>query len=64
MFAQRARQHRFAKRLHFWRFPAFVFVGCAVRNEIGFSDRIFGLAEKAIGHIPGGLGDANVLAEQ
>ena len=31
--------------------PAFVFVGCAM-NEIGFSDRIFGLAEKAIGHIP------------
>ncbi len=31
-------------------------------NEIGFSDRIFGLAEKAIGHIPGGLGHANVLA--
>ena len=41
--------------------PAFVFVGCAM-NEIGFSDRIFGLAEKAIGHIPGGLGHANVLA--
>lgn len=41
--------------------PAFVFVGCAM-NEIGFSDRIFGVAEKAIGHIPGGLGHANVLA--
>jgi len=41
--------------------PSFVFVGCAM-NEIGFSDRIFGLAEKAIGHIPGGLGHANVLA--
>ena len=41
--------------------PAFVFVGCAM-NEIGFSDRIFGVAEKAVGHIPGGLGHANVLA--
>lgn len=41
--------------------PAFVFVGCAM-NEIGFSDRIFGVAEKALGHIPGGLGHANVLA--
>ena len=41
--------------------PAFVFVGCAM-NEIGFSDRIFGVAEKGIGHIPGGLGHANVLA--
>ena len=41
--------------------PAFIFVGCAM-NEIGFSDRIFGVAEKSIGHIPGGLGHANVLA--
>lgn len=41
--------------------PAFVFVGCAM-NEIGLSDRIFGVAEKGIGHIPGGLGHANVLA--
>ena len=41
--------------------PAFIFVGSAM-NEIGFSDRIFGIAEKSIGHIPGGLGHANVLA--
>lgn len=41
--------------------PAFIFVGAAM-NEIGFSDRIFGIAEKSIGHIPGGLGHANVLA--
>lgn len=41
--------------------PAFIFVGCAM-NEIGFSDRIFDVAKKSIGHIPGGLGHANVLA--
>ena len=41
--------------------PAFIFVGSAM-NEIGFSDRIFGIAEKSIGHLPGGLGHANVLA--
>ena len=34
--------------------PAFVFVGCAM-NEIGFSDRIFGLAEKAIGPLSSDL---------
>lgn len=41
--------------------PAFMFVGCAM-NEIGFSDRIFDVAKKGIGHIPGGLGHANILA--
>ena len=30
--------------------PAFVFVGCAM-NEIGFSDRIFGFAEKGLGWV-------------
>lgn len=41
--------------------PTFVFVGCYM-NEVGVADRIFNLARKSMGHIPGGLGHANVLA--
>lgn len=41
--------------------PAFVFVG-SLMNELGVADRIFGMAEKFLGHIPGGLGHANVVA--
>jgi tripartite ATP-independent transporter DctM subunit len=31
-------------------------------NEYGVSDRLFSLAEKCVGHWPGGLGHANVIA--
>lgn len=41
--------------------PAFLFVGCFM-NEVGLTDRIFGMAEKWIGHLTGGLAHANVLA--
>jgi tripartite ATP-independent transporter DctM subunit len=41
--------------------PAFLFVGIFM-NEIGLTDRIFKAAEKWLGHIPGGLAHANVLA--
>lgn len=41
--------------------PAFVFVG-SLMNEVGVADRIFNFARKCLGHIPGGLGHANVLA--
>lgn len=41
--------------------PAFLFVGCFM-NEVGLTDRIFGMAEKWIGHFTGGLAHANVLA--
>jgi len=41
--------------------PAFVFVGVFL-TETGFTDRIFKFAEDLVGHVPGGLGHANVLA--
>lgn len=41
--------------------PAFLFVGTFM-NEIGLTDRIFGMAEAWLGRIPGGLAHANVLA--
>lgn len=41
--------------------PAFLFVG-AVMNEVGLTDRIFGFASKWIGHLPGGLAHANIIA--
>lgn len=41
--------------------PAFVFVG-SLMNEVGVADRIFNFARKCLGHTPGGLGHANVLA--
>ena len=41
--------------------PAFVFVG-SLMNEVGVADRIFDFARKMLGHIPGGLGHANILA--
>ena len=41
--------------------PAFLFVGCFM-NEIGLTDRLFGMFEKWIGHLPGGLAHANVLS--
>ena len=41
--------------------PAFLFVGCFM-NEVGLTDRLFGMFEKWIGHLPGGLAHANVLS--
>lgn len=41
--------------------PAFLFVGCFM-NEVGLTDRLFGMFEKWIGHLPGGLAHANVAA--
>ena len=41
--------------------PAFLFVGCYM-NEVGLTDRLFGMFEKWIGHLPGGLAHANVLS--
>jgi len=41
--------------------PAFVFVGIYL-TETGFTDKIFKFSEDLLGHIPGGLGHANVLA--
>ena len=31
-------------------------------NEVGLTDRLFGMFEKWIGHLPGGLAHANVLS--
>ena len=41
--------------------PAFLFVGCFM-NEVGLTDRMFGMFEKWIGHLPGGLAHANVMS--
>ncbi len=41
--------------------PSFLFVGCFM-NEIGLTDRIFDMAEKWLGHLPGGLAHANIAA--
>lgn len=41
--------------------PAFLFVGCYM-NEVGLTDKLFGMFEKWIGHLPGGLAHANVLS--
>ena len=41
--------------------PAFLFVGCFM-NEVGLTHRLFGMFEKWIGHLPGGLAHANVLS--
>lgn len=41
--------------------PFFIFAG-GVMNHCGITDKIFGFCEKLVGHIPGGLGHANVLA--
>lgn len=41
--------------------PAFLFVGIFM-NEIGLTNKIFGFAEKWLGHIPGGLAHSNILA--
>lgn len=41
--------------------PAFLFVGIFM-NEIGLTDRIFGMAEKWLGHLPGGLAHSNIMA--
>lgn len=41
--------------------PAFLFVGCFM-NEVGLTDQLFGMFEKWIGHLPGGLAHANVLS--
>jgi len=41
--------------------PAFLFVGILM-NEMGMTKRLFTFAEKWIGHFPGGLAHANVLA--
>lgn len=41
--------------------PAFLFVGCYM-NEVGLTDRLFGMFEKWIGHLPGGLAHANILS--
>lgn len=41
--------------------PLFILVG-ELMNYGGMTDRLFGFARALIGHIPGGLGHANVLA--
>ena len=41
--------------------PAFMFVGCFM-NEIGLTKLIFDFCGKMIGHIPGGLAHANIIA--
>ena len=41
--------------------PTFVFVGCFM-NETGMTDQIFDVCKKWVGHIPGGLAHANVVA--
>lgn len=41
--------------------PAFLFVGIFM-NEIGLTDRIFGMAKKWLGHLPGGLAHSNIMA--
>lgn len=41
--------------------PSFLFVGCFM-NEVGLTDRIFEMAEKWLGHLPGGLAHANIAA--
>lgn len=41
--------------------PSFLFVGCFM-NEVGLTDRLFGMCEKWLGHLPGGLAHANILA--
>ena len=41
--------------------PTFVFVGCFM-NETGLTDEIFDVCKKGLGHIPGGLAHANVVA--
>lgn len=41
--------------------PAFLFVG-SVMNEVGLSTRIFAMFDRWIGHWPGGLAHANVMA--
>ena len=41
--------------------PAFLFVGCFM-NQVGLTDRLFGMFEKWIGHLPGGLAHANILS--
>jgi tripartite ATP-independent transporter DctM subunit len=59
MFAQRT-ANAFAD-FNLLALPAFLFVGIFM-NEIGLTDRIFGMAEKWIGHLTGGLAHANVMA--
>lgn len=41
--------------------PSFLFVGCFM-NEVGLTDRLFEMCEKWLGHLPGGLAHANILA--
>ena len=41
--------------------PAFMFVGCFM-NSIGLTELIFDFCGKMLGHIPGGLGHANIVA--
>ncbi|AOT72031.1 TRAP transporter large permease [Geosporobacter ferrireducens] len=41
--------------------PLFVLAGC-IMNSGGITERIFGFANKLVGHITGGLGHANILA--
>ena len=41
--------------------PAFLFVGCFM-NQVWLTDRLFGMFEKWIGHLPGGLAHANILS--
>ena len=41
--------------------PFFMFAG-SVMNHCGITDKIFGFCERLVGHIPGGLGHANILA--
>lgn len=41
--------------------PGFILAG-AVMNNGGITQRIFGFARKIVGHFPGGLGQANILA--
>lgn len=41
--------------------PSFLFVGCFM-NEVGLTDRMFDMCEKWLGHLPGGLAHANIMA--
>jgi tripartite ATP-independent transporter DctM subunit len=41
--------------------PGFILAG-AIMNTGGVTQRIFGFASKCLGHLPGGLGHANILA--
>jgi tripartite ATP-independent transporter DctM subunit len=41
--------------------PFFILAG-AIMNSAGITERLFGLANKVVGHFTGGLGHANILA--